>query len=272
MKSAQAKPQNPLVLASSSEEGITTILINRPEVRNAVNHATSLELAAAFSAFEEDKTQKVCVFSGVGGTFCAGYDLHEVAAGRSEVGQPSPSNLGPMGPSRMQLTKPVIAAISGHAVAGGLELSLLADIRVVDTTAVFGVFCRRFGVPLIDGGTIRLQRVVGLGRAMDMILTGRPVDANEALSFGLATRVVEQGRALENAMELARSLLQFPFGCMRADLVSTQYSAYSARDFQDAIDFEFTGGCKVLQDESVQGATKFHKGEGRGGQFGPSKL
>ncbi|KAJ3496149.1 hypothetical protein NLG97_g2873 [Lecanicillium saksenae] len=265
------------VLYEPTKEGISTITINRPSVRNAVNHATSLKLAAAFQAFENDDTQKVCIFTGAGTNFCAGYDLHEVAGnstGEVAVGPVDKVNgaFGPMGPSRMQLSKPIIAAISGHAVAGGLELSLLADMRVVDTTAVFGVFCRRFGVPLIDGGTVRLPKVIGQGRAMDMILTGRPVDAQEALSFGLANRVVPKGQAVEAARELARSLLSFPQKCMRADLVSAHYSAHDASSLEDALRFEFENGALIVMEESVQGAKRFDKGAGRGGKFEKGKL
>lgn len=270
---------SPSVIYNPTEEGICIITINRPQVRNAVNHATSLLLAKAFQSFSDDESQQICIFTGAGDTFCAGYDLHEVASGGSKGDGASPAKpvdhvngaLGPMGPSRMTFKKPVIAAVSGHAVAGGLELSLLADMRVADTTAVFGVFCRRFGVPLIDGGTVRLQKVIGLGRAMDMILTGRAVDANEALSFGLANRVVPKGKALEEAMTLARSLLKFPPKCMQADLVSAHYSAYDATSLEDGLRFEFDKAAHVIQSESVKGAGRFDKGEGRGGNF-DSKL
>ncbi|ATY67268.1 enoyl-hydratase isomerase family [Cordyceps militaris] len=265
------------VLYEPTDEGITTITINRPSVRNAVNHATSLQLAAAFERFESDSTQKVCILTGAGTDFCAGYDLHEVA--RSSTDGPLAARPvdalngapGPMGPSRMQLSKPVIAAVSGHAVAGGLELALLADLRVADATAVFGVFCRRFGVPLIDGGTVRLARVVGHGRALDMILTGRPVAAPEALAWGLANRVVDGG-ALEAARALARELLGFPQLCMRADLASARYAAYEARGIQDALRFEFENGARVVALESVQGAQRFDRGVGRGGKFDKAKL
>ncbi|KAM0743638.1 hypothetical protein ACQRIT_001897 [Beauveria bassiana] len=273
------------VIYEPTDEGITTITINRPEVRNAVNHATSLNLAEAFQKFENDANQRVCVFTGAGTNFCAGYDLHEVAGNNNNNNNNNSGELavarpvdkvngafGPMGPSRMQLSKPVIAAISGHAVAGGLELSLLADLRVVDTTAVFGVFCRRFGVPLIDGGTVRLPKVVGQGRALDMILTGRSVDAQEALSFGLANRVVAKGQAVEAARELARSLLGFPQKCMRADLVSAHYSVYDAPSLEEALRFEFEKGISVVAEESVHGARRFDKGAGRGGKFDKVKL
>lgn len=270
-----------LVLYEPTSEGITTIIINRPHVRNAVNRATAALLAEAFQNFENDSSQKVCIFTGAGDTFCAGYDLHEVAASSTlppdqikEHASPAlpvdrvNGAFGPMGPSRMTFTKPIIAAVSGHAVAGGLELSLLADIRVADSTAVFGVFCRRFGVPLIDGGTVRLQKVIGLGRAMDMILTGRAVAADEALSFGLANRVVVgKGEALREARRLAKVLLGFPQKCMRADLVSAHHSAYDAKGLEDALRFEFEGGAKVILEESVAGAKRFDGGVGRGGKF-----
>lgn len=268
---------HPTVLYNPTAEGITVITIDRPEVRNAVNRATATLLADAFEAFEKDESQKVCVFTGSGDRFCAGYDLHEAAKGASEGTTVEPvdkvnGNRGPMGPSRMALTKPIIAAISGHAVAGGLELSLLADIRVADTSAVFGVFCRRFGVPLIDGGTVRLQKVIGLGRAMDMIITGRPVGASEAHSFGLVNRVVPKGKALDEAMGLARSLLDFPQKCMRADITSAHYSAYDATSLSDALRFEFENGAPVVVEESIEGAGRFGRGEGRGGKFKTSKL
>ena len=265
----------PPILVTKSPDGITTITINRPAVRNCVNHATSLQLASVFRDFDADPAQKVCVLTGAGPNFCAGYDLREVAgaAGAGEqlhVAEPvdkvNGAN-GPMGPSRMSLSKPVIAAVSGYAVAGGLELSLLADMRVVDKSAVFGVFCRRFGVPLIDGGTVRLTKVIGLGRAMDMVLTGRPVGADEALSFGLANRVVETGKALDAALELARDIARFPQQCLRADLSSMRHAAYDTTSLEDALRYEFSGGSKVIQEESVEGATKFTKGVGRSGSF-----
>lgn len=287
-----ASTQPPTALYEPSAEGISVITINRPKSRNAVNAATARLLAEAFQNFENDKTQKVCVFTGAGGeAFCAGYDLHEVASSSSSsdsnIGpnafsrvkrvittnpkDPLDAVLGPMGPSRMLTSKPVIAAISGHAVAGGLELSLLADVRVCDTTAVLGVFCRRFGVPLIDGGTVRLPKIVGLGRALDMILTGRPVDAKEALGMGLVNRVVEKGKAVDEAMALARSLLTFPQECMNLDRQSAYYSTFEASSLKDALRFEHDAGVEVVGKESVQGASRFHKGQGRGGAFEPVK-
>ncbi|KAH8812347.1 ClpP/crotonase-like domain-containing protein [Xylogone sp. PMI_703] len=266
------------VLVRKTANGITTISINRAHRRNAVDGPTAQKLRDAFLAFEDDDTQKVCIFHGEHGNFCAGFDLHEVAtlqtAGDSYSGPRVGShervqgrNMGPTGPSRMQIRKPVIAAVSGYAVAGGLELSLIADIRVAEETTVFGVFCRRFGVPLIDGGTVRLQAIVGLGRALDMILTGRPVGAQEALTMGLANRVVPEGKALEEAYKIAELLVQFPQNCMNTDRTSCYYAAYNATSFEDALSHEYDEGVKVITTESVAGATRFSKGEGRHGKF-----
>lgn len=274
------------VNTSSLPEGICLISINRPNRRSAVNPATAKKLYEAFLAFEANDEQKVCVFYGEHGTFCAGADLHEVAQMKPEdketqiAGQVHREvrehSQGPMGPSRMQVKKPVIAAVSGHAVAGGLELSLIADIRVVEESAIFGVYCRRWGVPLIDGGTVRLQKIVGLGRAMDMILTGRPVSAQEALSFGLANRVVANGTALDEAISLAKQLVKFPQLCMNVDRNSAYYTAYNATSFEDAMRNEFEQGFKVVAAEGVAGARKFSSGSGRHGGFSdtskPSKL
>ncbi|KAE8328403.1 enoyl-CoA hydratase/isomerase family protein [Aspergillus sergii] len=272
-----------LVLVSSTSDGITTIKINRPHRRNAVDPTTAKLLYEKILAFENDPSQKVCILTGMGGTFCAGADLHEVAGqdsrgatgnetkGRRSHFQAPPESgeqsLGPMGPSRLQIQKPIIGAVSGYAVAGGLELSLLCDIRVVEEDAVFGVFCRRWGVPLIDGGTVRLQAVVGLGRALDMILTGRPVSATEALSMGLANRVVPKGRAVEEATAIAKQLLSFPQLCMNADRESCYYSAYQASSFPDAMRHEYEKGVKVLDLESIKGAARFSHGAGRHGSF-----
>ncbi|OOQ85929.1 enoyl-CoA hydratase/isomerase family protein [Penicillium brasilianum] len=264
---------NAVLTDTTSNPGITIITINRPQRKNAVDPLTAKWLYEAILAFEEDATQKVCVLTGAGDTFCAGADLHNVAqktadSPPAENLQPvSDRNLGPMGPSRLIVKKPVIAAVAGYAVAGGLELSLLADIRVVEEDAVFGVFCRRWGVPLIDGGTVRLQAIVGLGRALDMILTGRPVGAQEALAMGLANRVVPKGRALQRALEIAKQLIAFPELCMNTDRRSAYYSAYEASSFQDAMSQEFSAGVKVVSKEAIAGAAKFSKGSGRHGSF-----
>ncbi|KAL2796341.1 ClpP/crotonase-like domain-containing protein [Aspergillus keveii] len=266
------------VQVSKTPEGITTISINRPRRRNAIDGPTGKKLTDAFLAFENDPSQKVCVFYGANGTFCAGFDLHEVAKFEEHspgytgprIGQTERvqgRNIGPIGPSRMQIRKPVISAVSGYAVAGGLELSLLGDIRVAEEDAVFGVFCRRWGVPLVDGGTVRLQAIVGIGRALDMILTGRGVGAQEALAMGLANRVVPKGKALEEATKIARQLVTFPQGCMNTDRASCYYAAYNAGSFEDALSFEYDNGIKVIDTESVKGAARFSAGAGRHGKF-----
>ncbi|KAF3393944.1 3-hydroxypropionyl-coenzyme A dehydratase [Penicillium rolfsii] len=258
---------------TTSSPGISIITINRPQRKNAVDPATAKQLYEAILAFEADARQKVCVLTGTGDTFCAGADLHNVAqktkdSAPAESLQPvNDRNLGPMGPSRLIVQKPVIAAVAGYAVAGGLELSLIADMRVVEEDAIFGVFCRRWGVPLIDGGTVRLQAIVGLGRALDMILTGRPVGAQEALAMGLANRVVPKGHALQQALDIAKQLIAFPELCMNTDRRSAYYSAYEASSFHDAMSQEFNAGVKVVFKEAIAGAAKFSKGSGRHGSF-----
>ncbi|RKI36317.1 crotonase/enoyl-CoA hydratase family protein [Corallococcus sp. AB004] len=242
---------------------VTTVVLHRPEVRNAVDADTARELADAFRAFDADPDARVGVLYGDAGTFCAGADLKAVSEGR--LLRLEPDGDGPMGPSRMRLSKPVVAAISGHAVAGGLELALWCDLRVAEEDAVLGVFCRRWGVPLIDGGTVRLPRLIGLSRALDLILTGRPVPASEALGMGLVNRVVPKGEARSAAEALATQIAAFPQACMNAD----RASAYAQGDlsFEDAMRQEFQGGVKVLQSESLPGATRFAKGAGRHGRF-----
>ncbi|XP_038626651.1 mevalonyl-coenzyme A hydratase sidH-like [Tachyglossus aculeatus] len=248
---------------------ILTIGINRPEVRNAVNQETAQQLLQAFTAFEENSSLTVAVLHGIGGNFCAGYDLKELAHNSTtlKLEQDVTQGPGPMGPSRMQFSKPVIAAVSGYAVAGGLELSLLADLRVVEESAVLGVFCRRFGVPLLDGGTVRLPRLIGLSRALDLILTGRPIGASEAYEFGLANRVVPDGQALQAAIKLAEQISAFPQQCMRGDRSSAYHSVFDASSFTSAMQFEFDTGAQVLLKESVPGAQRFTSGEGRGGKL-----
>jgi enoyl-CoA hydratase len=241
---------------------VTTVIINRPERRNAVDHETALSLRAAFAEFEKDEASHVAVLTGAEGTFCAGYDLKTVSSATSLH---DPAGEGPMGPSRMLLSKPVIAAVEGHAVAGGLELALWCDMRVASETAVFGVFCRRWGVPLIDGGTVRLPRLIGHSRALDMILTGRPVEAQEALAFGLANRLVPKGEAREQAEQLAAQLARFPQVCLRADRLSS-YRQWG-EDIADALRHEGEGGVAPLQAEAVNGAARFSSGLGRGGDF-----
>jgi enoyl-CoA hydratase len=242
---------------------VTTVILSRPEVRNAVDGATAEALVAAFRNFDGDDEALVGVLYGEHGTFCAGADLKAIASGNGN--RTEPDGDGPMGPSRMMLGKPVIAAISGYAVAGGLELALWCDLRIMEQDAVLGVFCRRWGIPLIDGGTIRLPRLIGLSRALDLILTGRPVDANEALSIGLVNRVVPNGTAREAAEKLARELAEFPQTCLRGD----RRSAYEQFDLslEDAMANEFRHGLNALREETSGGAKKFGDGAGRHGAF-----
>ncbi|MCY1287828.1 Carnitinyl-CoA dehydratase [compost metagenome] len=245
---------------------ITILTIDRPAVRNAVDRPTAEALADALRAFEVDDQARVAVLTGAGGTFCAGADLGAVAQDASRANRLEVEGDGPMGPSRMQLGKPLIAAIEGYAVAGGLELALLADLRVMAEDAVLGVFCRRFGVPLIDGGTVRLPRIVGQGRALDLILTGRPVQAAEALGMGLVNRVVAPGTARAAAEQLALEIAAFPQRCMLAD----RDSAYRQWElpFAAALDHEFQGGLAVINSGETQaGARRFKSGQGRHGEF-----
>jgi enoyl-CoA hydratase len=235
---------------------VTTVVLDRPAARNAVDRETAEALAAAFREFDADEGAAVAVLWGDGGTFSAGADLKQMS-NRTE-----PDGDGPMGPSRLVLSKPVIAAVAGHAVAGGLELACWCDLRVVEETAVLGVFCRRFGVPLIDGGTVRLPHIVGLGRALDLILTGRAVGAEEALRIGLADRVVPTGASRAAAEELALELAEFPQGAMRADRLSVYENL--GRPLADALAREFARGVEVL-DEGRRGAERFAGGEGRHG-------
>jgi len=246
---------------------VFTVIINRPEVKNAVDGPTAGLLADAFREFEADENFSVAVLCGAGNTFCAGADLKAVAgADKSQSNRLEPEGDGPMGPSRMLLNKPVIAAISGHAVAGGLELALWCDLRVMEDTAIFGVFCRRFGVPLIDGGTVRLPRLIGMGQAMDLILTGRPVDAVEAKNIGLANRVVPHGTSREAAEILAEQIAKNPQMCMRSDRMST-YEQWN-KSFDDAMANEFQRGMEPIEKgETKQGATRFTKGVGKHGAF-----
>jgi len=242
---------------------VTTVIMSRPEVRNAVDRETAEALVAAFRAFDEDDDARAAVFYGDGGTFCAGADLKAIASGRHN--RTEVAGDGPMGPSRLLLEKPVIAAISGYAVAGGLELALWCDLRVMEEDATVGVFCRRWGIPLIDGGTIRLPRLIGLSRALDLILTGRAVSAAEALSIGLANRVVPKGTARQAAESLAREIAAFPQVCLRGD----RLSAYEQFDlsFEEALANEFNHGLRALNAETSAGANRFASGAGRHGSF-----
>ncbi len=241
---------------------VLTVLINRPERRNAVDAETADALRQAFNEFEADQDAAVAVLAGVGGCFCGGFDLKHFA----ETGTAyDPEGEGPMGPTRRLLAKPVIAAVEGHAVAGGLELALWCDLRVASETAIFGVFCRRWGVPLVDGGTVRLPRLIGHGRALDMILTGRPVGASEALDFGLANRVVPAGRALPEAQALAAEIARFPALCLRTDRASAHRQW--ALGLEDALAMEARAGEAPLLAEARSGAARFAGGLGRSGSF-----
>ncbi|MFE7974904.1 crotonase/enoyl-CoA hydratase family protein [Streptomyces shenzhenensis] len=244
------------------EEHVTTVVLSRPAVRNAVDGPTAPELAAAFRAFEADQEARAAVLWGEGGTFCAGADL--TALGTERGNRVAEDGDGPLGPTRMRLSKPVIAAVAGHAVAGGLELALWCDLRVAEEDAVFGVYCRRWGVPLVDGGTVRLPRLIGTGRALDLILTGRPVTAREAYGMGLANRVVPTGRARAEAEAPAAALARFPQECLRSDRASVLEQEGPAEPA--ALRVELRHGAAVLA-EAMDGAARFAGGAGRHGSF-----
>lgn len=258
-----------------SAEGVTTITINRPEARNAVDPDTARALYQAFLDFEGDSDQRVAILTGAGGAFCAGFDLKSAGSGAADawitsldlpagwddpISDPRP---GPMGPSRLMLSKPVIAAIEGPAVAGGMELAAWCDLRVMAQGAVAGVFCRRWGVPLIDGGTVRLPRILGQGRASDLILTGRAIAADEALAMGFANRICPKGQALAMARELARELTRFPQACMLADHLSARMAP---ADLAAALSREWRSTATFAA-EGRAGAARFAAGKGRGGDF-----
>ena len=260
----------------SHANDIAIVRINRPDARNAVNPEMADALFSAFVAFERDPQLKVAILTGIPGAFCAGFDLKRAAGGMDETwfaeldldgdfdGRNDRPRKGPMGPTRLALSKPVIAAISGPAVAGGMELALWCDLRVMEESAYMGVYCRRWGVPLIDGGTVRLPRIVGHGRAMDLILTGRKVDAAEALAIGLANRVCADGAALDTALDLAREIARFPQECMRADRSSA--IAQWSLDSTDALVREWQSA-ETFRSEGSSGAARFASGKGRSGDF-----
>ena len=243
---------------------VTTVVLARPASRNAIDGPTAAALAAAFRAVDADPAAHVAVLWGEGGTFCAGADLKSIGTDRQP--RTEPTGDGPLGPTRLALSKPVIAAVAGHAVAGGLELALWCDLRVLEESAILGVFCRRFGVPLIDGGTVRLPRLIGLARALDLILTGRPVPAAEALAMGLASRVVPDGQARPAAEALAREIAAFPQLCLRNDRRSALEG--QGLPLADALGREFALGMETIgSGETLSGARRFQAGEGRGGEF-----
>ncbi|NJP45541.1 crotonase/enoyl-CoA hydratase family protein [Actinacidiphila epipremni] len=262
---APQDPQQPPAVRTERNGPVTTVVLSRPAVRNAVDGPTARALADAFRAFDADEEASVAVLWGEGGTFCAGADLAAYGTPRANRVVAHGDGDGPMGPTRMRLGKPVIAAVAGHAVAGGLELALWCDLRVVEESAVFGVFCRRWGVPLIDGGTVRLPRLVGMGRAMDLVLTGRPVEAAEARDIGLADRVVPDGTARAAAEGLAAGIAAFPQTCLRQDRLSLldQQGLGEA----DALAAELAHG-RISLAEAASGVSRFTAGEGRHGAFG----
>lgn len=250
--------------------GVTIIALERPATRNAVDPATALALYEAMLDFELDDQSAVAVLTGSGGTFCSGFDLQALAGGEADAwlaqlhfGETGKPALGPMGPTRLRLSKPVIAAVSGPAVAGGMELALWCDLRVMDEDAWMGVLCRRWGVPLIDGGTVRLPRLVGLGRALDLILTGRRIDAAECHAIGLCDRIVAPGQALGAAVRLAHELTAFPQGCLRSDRDAARHGMLA--DEIQALRAEFQAGVLALRSEARAGAARFAAGAGRHG-------
>lgn len=243
--------------------GTFIVAISRPQVRNAVDHDCAAALAEAFREFERNERAKVAVLAGEGGTFCAGADLSAIGSGA--MNRFEPDGDGPMGPTRMLLSKPVIAAIDGYAVAGGLELALWCDLRVMESDATLGVFCRRFGVPLVDGGTVRLPRIIGTGRALDLILTGRAIGAQEALSMGLVNRVVDPGQARASAIALAQQIAAFPEVCMREDRLST-YEGFGLST-SEALRNEFEHGSVSVRSDMHDAVQRFLTGSGRHGSF-----
>lgn len=259
--------QSPCPVHFETDGAVATLRLCRPGRRNAVDGPTARALRAAFEAFEADDALSVAVLTGDGGHFCAGADLAALAdpAARNAI-EPTGTAPGPMGPTRMHFSKPVVAAIEGYAVAGGLELALMCDLRVAARGATFGVFCRRWGVPLIDGGTVRLPRLIGMGRALDLILTGRPVAADEALAIGLADRIVDDGGALAAAQALARTIAAFPQHCLRADRASV--FAQWGLPMAEALRQEGARGYPIVQAEGLAGAARFAAGAGRHGGFG----
>lgn len=269
--SRNASNAQPSVLVER-QKNILFIALNRPDKRNCVNIETGERLLEAFAQLEEDATLDVGILHGIGGNFCAGFDLEELASMKG-TDRAALIKRGPMGPSQMFTSKPLVAAIDGYAVAGGLELALLCDIRVVDESAVLGVFCRRFGVPLIDGGTVRLPALIGLSRALDLILTGRAVKAKEAVAIGLASECVKVGTALGNATTVAQSIAKFPQECMRADRRSAYFSTFEAKSLEEALLYEFENGKGIVEKEAIHGAEQFVKeGIGRHGKFNLQKF
>jgi len=254
---------------------IMTIGINRPDKRNSVDTLTAEHLKMAFNDFELDDDMYCAVLHGLGGNFCAGYDLEELSELEEDLANKIAEILmdqGPMGPTKMQINKPVIAAVNGYCVAGGLELAIMCDMRVVEENSKLGFLNRRFGVPLIDGGTVRLPELIGLSRAMDLILTGRLLEPKEALDWGLANRVVSTGTAFGQAVNLAKEIVKFPQECLRADRESALYATFSSQNLEQAMSFESENSAQVLTTEAIIGAKKFTAGLGRSGKFNVNKV
>ena len=253
------------------QDKVWTVIHSRPEAKNAMDPMSAEALERAFLEFDRDAEAVVAVLWGEGGAFCAGFDLKHAAQGTGIEAQPYPADArtplprAPMGPTRLVLDKPVIAAIAGPAVAGGFEIALWCDLRVMEESAYFGVYCRRWGVPLIDGGTVRLPRIVGRGRALDLILTGRKVEAEEALRISLCEQVVPDGQSRERAEALAREIVRFPQACMRADRRSVYHQ--EGLGLREAMRYEWENGIPALAAEGRAGASRFASGKGRGGNF-----
>ncbi len=268
---AAVQPSGAAAVRVETRDRVTTVILDRAHAKNAVDGPTAETLAQAFRDFDADPNSDVAVLCGANDTFCAGADLKAVSGGIGKNPESNPLNTdmnatAPMGCTRLMLSKPVIAAVSGYAVAGGTELALWCDLRVMEETATFGIFCRRWGVPLIDGGTVRLPRLIGMSRALDLILTGRPVGAKEALEIGLANRVVPHGQARAAAEELARSIAQFPQNCLRSDRASVYEQ--DGMNQMDALANEFARGVATINSgETVAGASRFAAGAGRHGKF-----
>jgi len=270
-----SEPESAVLVEKMEGMHIMTIGINRPTKRNCVNTETAELLKMAFHDFEADENMFCAVFHGLGGNFCAGYDLEELSELEDDLANKLAEILmdqGPMGPTKMQLSKPVIAAVNGFCVAGGLELAIMCDLRVVEENSKLGFLNRRFGVPLIDGGTVRLPELIGLSRAMDLILTGRLVEPKEALEIGLANRVVSVGTAFGQAVNLAKEIVKFPQECLRADRESALHATFSARNIDEAMSFESENSAQVLTTEAIIGAKKFTAGLGRSGKFNVNQV
>lgn len=269
-ENAQEEAADTVIVEKLESLHIMTVGINRPAKRNCVNTDMAEKIKIAFQDYEADENMHCCVLHGVGGTFCAGYDLEELSDLEDNLANKIAEILmdqGPMGPTKMALSKPVIAAIDGFCVAGGLELALMCDLRVVEENAKLGFLNRRFGVPLIDGGTVRLPELIGLSRAMDLILTGRLLDAKEALDWGVANRVVSTGTVYGQAVNLAKEIVKFPQECLKVDRESALNATFSAKNLEEAMEFESQNAVSVLTTEAIQGAKKFEAGLGRGGKF-----